>query len=51
MDSDQPWSVFVGGGGVNFTFIAWEPPLACLAWEMMITDGREVSFFVCLDCS
>ena len=24
-------------------FIAWEPPLACLAWEILITDGREVN--------
>ena len=22
---------------------AWEPPLACLAWKMLITDGREVN--------
>ena len=21
----------------------WEPPLACLAWKMLITDGREVN--------
>ena len=26
-----------------FTFIAWEPPLACLAWKILITDGREVN--------
>ena len=24
-------------------FIAWEPPLACLAWKILITDGREVN--------
>ena len=22
---------------------AWGPPLACLAWKMLITDGREVN--------
>ena len=22
---------------------AWEPTLACLAWKMFITDGREVN--------
>ena len=22
---------------------AWEPPLACLAWKMLVTDGREVN--------
>ena len=27
----------------TFTFIAWELPLACLAWKMLITDGREVN--------
>ena len=41
--SDKPWSVIDGGQGVNLTFIAWEPPLACLAWKMLITDGREVN--------
>ena len=30
-------------GVKTFTFIAWEPPLACLAWKMLITDGREVN--------
>ena len=40
---DKSWNVIVGGGGVTFTFIAWEPPLACLAWKMLITDGREVN--------
>ena len=25
----------------NLYFIAWEPPLACLAWKILITDGRE----------
>ena len=24
-------------------FLAWEPPLACLAWEILITDSREVN--------
>ena len=24
-------------------FIAWEPPLACLACEILITDSREVN--------
>ena len=24
-------------------FIAWEPPLASLAWEILITGGREVN--------
>ena len=24
-------------------FIAWEPPLACLAWAILITDSREVN--------
>ena len=27
----------------TFTFIAWELPLACLAWKMLITDGREMN--------
>src|SRR3990170_2033003 len=31
-----------GGGGVNFTFIAWEPPLICLAWKILKTLGRNV---------
>ena len=22
---------------------AWEPPLACLVWKMLMTDGREVN--------
>ena len=30
-------------GVTTFTFIAWEPPLAYLAWEILITDGREVN--------
>ena len=30
-------------GVKTFTFIAWEPRLACLAWKMLITDGREVN--------
>ena len=30
-------------GVKTFTFIAWEPPLACLAWKILITDGREVN--------
>ena len=30
-------------GVKTFTFIASEPPLACLAWEILITDGHEVS--------
>ena len=30
-------------GVKTFMFIAWEPPLACLAWKMLITDGREVN--------
>ena len=34
--------MFVGGGGVNFTFIAWEPPLMCLAWKILKTLGRNV---------
>ena len=24
-------------------FIAWEPPLASLAWEILITDSHEVN--------
>ena len=27
----------------TFTFIAWEPPLVCLAWKILINDGREVN--------
>ena len=27
----------------SFTFIAWEPPLVCLAWKILINDGREVN--------
>ena len=27
----------------NLYFIAWEPPLMCLAWKILITDGREVN--------
>ena len=30
-------------GVKTFTSIAWEPPLACLAWKILITDGREVN--------
>ena len=30
-------------GVKNFTFIAWEPPLAYLAWDILITDGCEVN--------
>ena len=30
-------------GVKTFTFIAWELPLACLAWKILITDGREVN--------
>ena len=30
-------------GVKTFTFIAWEPPLACLAWKMLINDGHEVN--------
>ena len=30
-------------GVKTFTFIAWEPPLMCLAWKILITDGREVN--------
>ena len=30
-------------GVQTFNFTAWEPPLACLAWNMLITDGREVN--------
>ena len=30
-------------GVKTFTFIAWEPPLACLAWEILITDSCEVN--------
>ena len=30
-------------GVKTFTFIAWEPPLACLAWKILITDGHEVN--------
>ena len=40
---DKPWSVIVGGGGVNLYFYRLEPPLACLAWKILITDGREVN--------
>src|SRR3989337_2528138 len=36
------WLVFVGGGGVNFTFIAWEPPLMCSAWKILKTLGRDI---------
>ena len=27
----------------TFTFIAWELPLACLAWKILITDSHEVN--------
>ena len=30
-------------GVKTFTFIAWEPPLACLAWKILITDSHEVN--------
>ena len=30
-------------GVKTFTFITWEPPLACLAWEILITDSHEVN--------
>ena len=30
-------------GVITFYLSAWEPPLACLAWKILITDGREVN--------
>ena len=27
----------------KFYFIAWEPLLMCLAWKILITDGRKVN--------
>ena len=30
-------------GVKTFTFITWEPQIACLAWKILITDGREVN--------
>ena len=30
-------------GVKTFTFIAWEPPLECLAWKILITDNCEVN--------
>ena len=30
-------------GVKTFTFIAWEPPLACLAWKILVADSREVN--------
>ena len=27
----------------NLNFSAWEPPLVCLAWKMLITDSREIN--------
>ena len=30
-------------GVKTFTFIAWEPPLACLAWKILRNDGCEVN--------
>ena len=27
----------------NLYFIAWELPLMCLAWKILITNGREVN--------
>jgi hypothetical protein len=39
----SPWSVIVGGGGVNLYFIAWEPLLMCLAWKILIADGHKVN--------
>ena len=30
-------------GDKTFTFTSWEPPLAFLAWKMLITDGRGVN--------
>ena len=30
-------------GVKTFTFIAWERPLACLSWKILILDGREVN--------
>ena len=39
----QPWLVFIGGRGLNFTFITWEPLLMCLGWKILKTIGRTVS--------
>ena len=42
--SGKPWiDACWWWGSINFTFIAWEPPLACLAWKILITDGREIN--------
>ena len=27
----------------NLYFIAWELPLMCLAWKILITNGREIN--------
>ena len=27
----------------NLYFSAWEPPLACLAWKILITDSHEIN--------
>ena len=35
-------------GVKTFTFIPSEPPLACLAWKILITDSREVNEKRCM---
>ena len=42
MDSASHGLCLYGGGEVNFTFSAWEPPLMCLAWKILKTFDRDV---------
>ena len=30
-------------GSINFYHSVWEPPIMCVAWKMLVTDGREVN--------
>ena len=34
--------MFVGEGGVNLTFTAWELPLICFAWKILKTLGPNI---------
>ena len=35
--------MFVGGGEYKLYHSVWELPIMCLAWKILITDGREVN--------
>ena len=42
MDSASHGVCLLVEGEYTFTFTAWEPPLMCLTWKILITLGRNV---------